>query len=367
MKKLIALILALVMVFALAACGKSAETGKTETAGTAAPAAEGAVEPIVLKMANSNTTAMWNDTELDLMAAEKYFIEQLPIVTEGRYEVKIFLDGQLAGTTSEQIQGIKSGDFDIVEMGTGSMGEFSNGFAEVNVPYIFKNQDVADKVLSSDYGMSMFQRVCDDIGGVVPLYYSDNGFRLLTHSDKLIKSPADLKGVKIRVQPDEVMVKTFEALGANVVTVPYSELFTALQQKLVDAQENPATNLYNAKLYEVQKTCTITNHMFTAFGYIMNADKFNAMSPEDQEAVRKLSKECFEIRAEKMRNATDYYMKLLEDEGLEFYTPTVEEMNMFSDAMKDDVWPMCEQIMGTERWNALQEAVAAAETELGLR
>lgn len=186
---------------------------------------------------------------------------------------------------------------------------------ELNVPYLFKNQDVVDEVLLGEVGRDMLARSADDIGNVKPLFYADNGFRMLTHASKVIKTPADLKGVKIRVQPDPIMIATFEALGASVVSVPYSELFTALQQKLVDAQENPATNLYNAKLYEVQKTCTVTNHMFTAFVYYMNADTFNGMSVEDQKAVMELSAECQKIRADKMKEVTEKYIEKLKEAG----------------------------------------------------
>ncbi len=359
-KKGLILLATAVFAITLTACG-SADDAQSAGESTAP-----ATEPIVLKMANSNSSAMWNDEELNLMVAEKYFIEQLPIVTDGRYEVQIFLDGQLASDTNEQIQGLKSGAFDIVEMGTGSLADFTNAFAELNVPYLFKNQDVADAILNGEIGEDMMAKACADIGDIVPLYLSDNGFRQLTHADKVIKTPADLEGVKIRVQPDPIYIATFEALGASVQSVPYSELFTALQQHLVEAQENPVTNIYNQKLYEVQKTCTETNHMFTAFAYFIREDVYNAMSEEDQEAVKKLCAECQQLREDKMKEVTEKYKALLQDEGMEFYTPTAEELALFSDAMKENVWPMCEETMGAERWEKLQSAVADAEETLGL-
>lgn len=367
MKKLTSAILAIVMVFSLTACGggsgSAPSKSKTSVSGGNDSNSEGAT---VLKMATTDSTAMWEDTELDLMVAQKYFIDELPKRTGGRYEVEIFLDGQLASSTNDQVQGLKSGAFDICEMGTGSMGSFTDAYTELIVPYMYKNQDVVDKILAGDVGKAMMERAAADIGGIVPLFYSDNGFRVLTHKNKVITSPDDLKGVKIRVQEDPIMIATFEALGSSVVSVPFSELFTALQQKLVDAQENPFTNIYNQKYFEVQKTLTETNHMFTAFVFYMSEKTFNAMSAEDQQAVIELCAECQQIRADKMKEVTDKYRDLLVEEGMEFCELTPEQLSAFQNKMMSDVWPQCEELIGTERWNALLDAVSAAESDLGL-
>lgn len=370
MKRTIALVMALLMI-GMTGCGAANDASKSggevgsSTENTAGEAAKDG-KAKVLKWATANTTAMWNDEEMDLMAAEKYFQEQLPVVTEGRYEVQFYLDGQLASGTSEQLQGVKSGVFDITDVGCANLGEFTNAFAEISVPYMYQNQDVVDEILNGEVGQDMMDRAVEDIGGVVPMFYADNGFRMLTNADKKITCPDDLKGVKLRVQSDEIMIATFEALGASIVSVSYSELFTALQQKLVDAEENPATNIYNQKFYEVQKYCTVTNHMFTAFAYFMNEDVFQSMSEEDQKAVEKLCKECQAIRAEKMKECTDKYMEKLEAEGLDIYYLSNDEYVAFKDAMTEKVWPKCEEIMGTERWNKLNTAVGDAETKLGL-
>lgn len=193
MKRIVCMCMSCLIALSLTGCGgQKATSGSAE----ALSGADGGAEPVVLKMATTNSTAMWEDTELDLMAAEKYFIQELPKRTGGRYEVKIFLDGQLASGTKEQVQGIKSGAFDITEMGTGSVGEFTQAFMELNVPYLFKNQDVVDEVLLGEVGRDMLARSADDIGNVKPLFYADNGFRMLTHASKVIKTPADLKGFK---------------------------------------------------------------------------------------------------------------------------------------------------------------------------
>ena len=358
MKKLTKMMLAALMAASVAACSSGGEPAPADDGGE--------TKPIVLKMANTNSTAMWEDTELNLMVAEKYFIEELPKRTEGRYEVQIFLDGQLASGTNAQVQGLKSGAFDICEIGTGSMGAFTDAYTELIVPYMFQNQDVVDLVLAGDVGRAMMEKSAEDIGGVVPLFYADNGFRVLTHREKLIKTPDDLKGVKIRVQEDPIMILTFETLGCSVTSVPFSELFTALQQRLVDAEENPYTNIYNQKYYEVQKTATETNHMFTAFVYYINADVFNNMSEADQQAVMELAAECQAMRAEKMKEVTASYMERLKAEGMEIYTPTPDELRMFQEKMVDNVWPEIEAKIGEDRWNALLDAVKAAEAELGL-
>ena len=144
----------------------------------------------------------------------------------------------------------------------GSWADYTPAYAGLNIPYLYMDYDDAYAVLDSGLRQEWDQRAQADTQ-CIPLAHLDIGFRQLT-ANKEIHSPADLKGVKIRTMVDPIQMNCWEAFGASVTPVPYAELYTALQQKLVDAQENPPSNIVSSKIYEMQSYCMKTNHNFTA-------------------------------------------------------------------------------------------------------
>jgi len=368
MKKVIALILALACTFSLlTSCGGSSSSTTASPSGAVSSApTEATVTPRVLKFDSTYSTAIYEDADgIGTASPEKYFMDKFSEVTGGRYTVKTYLDNTLASNMTERMGGIKSGAFELASPALGNWGEYTDAFAEFNVPYLFKSLDVVEKFLDSDVAESMKAKVEADCG-VKCLWWGIVGFREISTNKALIKTPADVKGLKIRVMSDPIQVASFEALGANVTNVSFSELFTAMQQKLIDAQDNPLNNVYNNKFYEVQNYITMTNHSFTASMYIMSMDLWNSMSAEDQAAINDLCKEMNAVAIDAIRDSDAKLISMLEDSGIEFYYPTDDELSQFQDLMKEKVYPQCEEIMGTDRWNKLIKCVSDIEAELGV-
>lgn len=325
-----------------------------------------AADPVTWKFDSTYSTAIYEDADgVGTADPEKYFMEKIAEVTEGRYQVKTFLDNTLAKNMTERVNGLKSGAFELASPALGSWGEYTDAFAELNVPFLFKNLDVVEKFLESDVAEAMKAKAEADVG-VKCLWWGIVGYREISTSGKPVHTADDVKGIKIRVQSDPIQVASFEALGANVTSTPFSELFTAMQQHLIDAQENPLNNVYNNKFYEVQDYITMTNHSFTASMYIMSMDVWNSLSAEDQAAIEALCDEMPKIGLDAIRSSEEMFVDLLEQNGVEVYYPTNEELDSFKQAMYQDVYPKCEEVMGTERWNALMDCIADIESELGL-
>ena len=207
------------------------------------------------------------------------------------------------------------------------------------------------KVLDSDIGTSMKEKLEQDVPGVKALSYIDIGFREVT-SNKPIHCVADMKGLKIRTMDDKLQIATMEAMGAAVTSVSISELYSALQTGMVDAQENPLSTIYSQKFYEVNPYCCLTNHSYTSTFVFMNKDKYDALSDNQKAAIEKANAACLEASRVAAEEADESYKKTLTDAGMTIYDPTAAERQEFAD-VASTVWPMAKEIMGDDRYNAL--------------
>jgi tripartite ATP-independent transporter DctP family solute receptor len=138
-------------------------------------------------------------------------------------------------------------------------------------------------VLDGKVGQEMLDKLSEF--GMKGLAFWDNGWRELTNNARPVKTPADVKGLKVRTTGSPAHIEAFKLLGANPVPMPLAELYTALEMKTVDAQEHPLGVLWSAKLYEVQKYLSITNHCYSALIVAMNKAKFDSLPPATQKAL----------------------------------------------------------------------------------
>lgn len=358
---LLALVLA--MVVSLAGCGgaKKEESAAAPQANTqAAPVQEEKKtekEPaqIKIRIASSGTTAEYSGEGTTVLGVSvNYFIKEIEERSNGRITAKVFPDGQLASSAQEYIGGLQSGSFDICVMNNGSWSDYTPAFAGLNIPYLYFDYEVAHAVLDSDIGESWKQKVFEDTG-VLPLAYFDIGFRQLT-ANSAVRTPDDLKGIKIRTMVDNVQMACWEALGAAVTPVAYSELYTALQQKLVDAQENPPSNIVASKLYELQDYMMLTNHNYTATIAAASPVFWGKLSQEDQDLVKSV---MIDAQNEGRKHTAEFEAKFIETiaaSGTEVVQLTTEELSAFQDKAKT-VWPMVAQEMGEEAYTQLTEFV----------
>ncbi|OBW93370.1 hypothetical protein QV08_07445 [Gallibacterium salpingitidis] len=214
--------------------------------------------------------------------AAKKFDELLKEKTKGEIKLSLFPDSTL-GNAQAMISGVRGGTIDIEMSGSPNFSGLVSNLNVIDIPFIFQNKEHAYRVLDGEIGQGLLKELEDK--GLKGLAFWEVGFRSMTNSKRPINKPDDVKGLKIRTNQNPMYVKAFQLLGANPVPMPLSELYTALETKAVDAQEHPIGIVWSAKLYEVQKYLSLTNHGYTPLIVVMNKAKFDSLSPEVQKAI----------------------------------------------------------------------------------
>ena len=217
------------------------------------------------------------------VAMEKVFKTELAKLSSNQLGVDIFPAMQLGGA-KENVDAVRSGALFMTWVGVAFLSRIVPELEAISLPFLMPNRDVAFKVIDGEVGQLIDKKYAEK--GFISLGWMELGFRQLTNSKRPVKTMADLKGLKIRVQPVEAHLGAFRALGANAVAMDIKELYSALQQGVVDGQENPFA-IINANRYpEVQKFVTHSSHAFDYIAIVANRKMFEAMKPEFQKAIR---------------------------------------------------------------------------------
>lgn len=246
----------------------------------------------VICTANAQTTLRFgyeaprSDTQ---HSAAKKFDELLKAKTQGEMKLSLFPDSTL-GNAQTMIGAVRGGTIDLEMSGSPNFSGLVPQLNVIDIPFIFKNRTHAYAVLDGEIGQNLLQQL--DAQGLKGLAFWEVGFRSFTNSKHPINTPADINGLKVRTNQNPMYIQAFSLLGANPVPMPLSELYTALETRAVDAQEHPIGIVWSAKLYEVQKYLSLTNHGYTPLIVVMNKAKFDALSPALQQAIVSAAQEA---------------------------------------------------------------------------
>lgn len=309
----------------------------------------------VIRYTNNTSSNTFDTNGGAIPAMVLHLAKELPVRTDGRYRLELYADGTLAKTVDDIVSGLKSGAFEMNCLSIGNFGDYTNAFSEMNIPFFFSNEDQVRAVLESGLKQDMCSRAEGDIEGVIFKGIAPFGFRQMTNNKKEIVTPSDLKGLKMRILTDPLQVAAFETMGASVTNVTYSELYTALQQGVVDGEENPYQNLYVDKLCEVQKYCTETNHLFQMSVQVISKSFWDGLTPEDQELFETLIAEAEEKGYERVNELNQFYKDECEKTGMQVRILTDEELAVFKTMMEESVHTKAIDIMGQERWDKLNQ------------
>jgi tripartite ATP-independent transporter DctP family solute receptor len=215
-------------------------------------------------------------------AAALEFARQVKERTKGQLEVQVFPASTL-GNDNTAIAGVRGGTIDLCTSGTPYYTGMVGRMNVLDLPYIFNSAEHAYKVLDGAIGRGLLDEL--EGHGLKGLAYWEVGFRSLTNSRRPVRTPEDIKGLKIRTTPNPAHLKAFQLFGATPTPMPIAEVFGALENKAVDGQENPVGIVRGAKLYEVQKYMAMTRHAYTAMPLVMNKAKFAALPAAQQQAL----------------------------------------------------------------------------------
>jgi TRAP-type transport system periplasmic protein len=211
------------------------------------------------------------------------FAEDVAGRTEGRVKFQVYSSGQL-GSEKDMVEGLQIGSQEAGLIGGGSFQPVEPKIAIVDLPYAWPTQEHAYRALDGDLGSALAELL--DAQGIVVLAWWENGYRHVTTKGEPVRTPEDLRGLKIRVTPDKMRLDTFLALGAEPAPLAFGELYSALQQGLFDAQENPLSIIWSASFYEVQKSLSLTGHTWGPAILVIAKPVWERISPEDQQVVK---------------------------------------------------------------------------------
>ncbi len=317
-------------------------------AGLAALAPRGgrAARPVVMKFGVDLATD--HPTTVSAIAAG----QQIESATQGRIKVQVFPNSQL-GNDTNMLSELRSGAMQMMGIGDNILATLVPSAAIDNIGFAFKDSQTAWNALDGAVGDPVRADIAK--AGLHPMHRIwDEGFRQITSSTKPIKTPEDLAGFKIRVPPSPISVDLFRALGAAPATINIAELYTALQTHVVDGQENPLGNIYTQKFFQVQKYCSMTNHMWVGYWILVNGAFWDGLAPADQKIVE----DAFNAQALVQRAANEKLDGSLEDklkaEGMVFYQPDVAAFR--AALAKTSFYSDWKAKFGPALWGALEKA-----------
>ena len=332
MKKTVALLLSCAMLASLTACG-----GKKEEPTTAAPAAT----KTATEAAKDESAAPVEDMgeELHFKLAEnqpdgnpitegmKKFAELAKEYTNGTVNIDVYANAALCDENSS-IDQVMAGTLDFSRVNANSLAPVIDIYGAFGMPYLFKDTETKYKALDGDAGALAFKAL--EEYNMVGLDYYEAGSRNFYTTAKQIKSVADLKGMKIRVQPTEVAISMVQALGAEATPMDYGEVFQGLQTGIVDGAENDFVSYYTSGHYEVAKNFTLDGHMAPPALVICSKKAWDKMTDAQKEGVKKASREAAIWQRQAMQDFQEESRAKCEEAGCTIIDVDVKE---FQDAV----------------------------------
>ncbi|WP_137893400.1 TRAP transporter substrate-binding protein [Ramlibacter sp. 2FC] len=241
------------------------------------------------------------DSHPQTLGARK-FAELVEAKTAGRIKVAVYSAGQL-GSDVQMQSALQGGTQEFTAPSTATLAGLVKDFGVLGLPFSFASEKEADTVLDGPFGRKLLAKLPDK--GLVGLAFWENGFRNVTNSKRPVTRAEDIAGLKIRTMQNSLYIDMFGGLGANPVPMAVTELFTALESRAVDAQENPYTVVHAQKFYDVQKYLSTTGHAYDALVLTASRKFWDRLSPVDQKALQEAAAEAtaFERKTSRELNA----------------------------------------------------------------
>ena len=252
------------------------------------------------------------DSHYGIMATT--FNDEIAKRTDGRYKLQYFTMGALGGER-EMLEAVQLGTQDMVITSTGPVGNFVAETRIVDIPYLFRDYDHARKVLDGPIGQDILTKF--PAKGLVAITWMENGFRHITNNKRSIKTPEDVKGLKIRTMENKVHMDAFKAMGALPTPMNMNEVFTACQTGTIDGQENPIPVILSNKLYTVQKYLTLDAHVYSPALLIINKGLWDGLSAADKTAFQEAAKIALVANRKKVNSDEVEGMDIMRKEGVE--------------------------------------------------
>jgi len=338
MKKFLVLLLVLVMVFSVSACGGGGG-GESD-----------APEAIVIKLAHVNVE------EGEVHQSCLKFAEYVAEKSGGVLQVEVYPNGEL-GDDSDVVESIALGTVQMTVPGSALFTAYDERFAVMNLPYLFASKEQMDAAFTGEFG-DMVGEWLEEYG-FVNLGYQYDGARSMSNNVRPIYSPTDMAGIKFRVMDSALYIDMFKMMGANPTPMGYGEVYTGLQQGVIDGQDNGPSLTYTSKFNEVQKYYSITQHVYANCPIIIGADFFYGLDEEYQNIIREGADMYLEKwNREKNSEAEQGYIELIADGGTAVNYLDEEGIKAFQASVKP-LYDMYREKLGDEVMDKVMEYAEA--------
>lgn len=262
------------------------------------------------------------------------FADLVKAKSGGRLEVQVAHSAQL-GDDAAMVTALRTGALDMSANSQGAVSAVVPEYAAYGMPFMFSSPAQAFKLLDGPLGQELAQKSADK--GMVVLGYWDNGIRHMTNSKRPITKVEDMKGLKMRVPPDATLVDIMQALGADAQQIKFAELYVALQQGVVDGQENPLANIHASKIYEVQKHLALTSHQFQMTPFLMSKRTWDRLSEADRKALQDAATEATQLQRKLSQEVDEKLLAELKAKGVQVSTVDKSAFAKATSAI-DDKW-----------------------------
>ncbi|KFF49217.1 C4-dicarboxylate ABC transporter substrate-binding protein [Gammaproteobacteria bacterium MFB021] len=294
-------------------------------------------------------------SDLQQVLAEA-FKKEVERESDGELQVQIFPNGQL-GNDAQMIDGTRSGIIDITLSGLNNFTGLVPEAAAFTLPFMFPDHEAAYRALDGKPGQQVMAKLGEF--GLEGLAFPENGFREMTNNRSPIREPKDLEGLRMRVNNSIALNDMFELLGANPQQIPVNELYTALETGVVDAQDHPLGIVVSFNFNEVQKYLSLTNHAYAALTLVMNKQRFDGLTPAQQQIVRKAAADATRMQREMNIQRSESMVRELEQKGMQVNRDV--DTAAFQQAVKP-VWDKFIEAHGEAMIDAIQQASGQAQS-----
>lgn len=268
----------------------------------------------------------------------KKFAEVIKEKSDGKMKAMIFASGTLGGDT-QVISSVQGGIVDMTLVTPGLLSGIEKGFGLYGLPFLFNNSIEVDAVLDGPTGQALLTKL--EPHGLIGLGYWDHGFRHVTNNKHPVKTLEDLNGLKLRLQQIPTAIESFKALGANVVPLSFTELYTAMETSTVDGQENPLPAIETSKFYEVQKYLSLTGHVYDPLVAIFSKRIWDKLNDAERELVRSAALEAQAYERQVSRDMAVSSRDVLAKKGMQINELDPEEI----ERMREQVRPTIEKFI----------------------
>jgi tripartite ATP-independent transporter DctP family solute receptor len=237
--------------------------------------------------------------------------------SNGRIEIQVAPSAQL-GDDAAMVTALRTGALDLSANSQGAVANAVPEYAAFGMPFLFSNLEQVWKMLDGPLGKELADKTAEK--GMVVLGYWDNGIRHMSNSKRPLAKPEDLKGLKMRTPPDAVTVDIMQSLGAEAQQIKFAELYVALQQGVVDGQENPLMNIHASKLYEVNKFISLTGHKYEMTPLLMSKRSWDRLSDADKKVLQEAAAEATQLQRKLSKESDDKLLAELKAKGVQINT-----------------------------------------------